>query len=225
MTYQANNSIDNCRLCSIFHRGKTAAYGIDVPWLSNESYAAVISFGAMVPGWTLVSPLDHSVNMQNSYADKAFWNFSSQAESFIRERYGSVCVFEHGPNISESLTGCGTGHAHMHIVPLAFSLTEEALDFDKTKTWIECEASKVVDIAGGSEYLFVSDSFEGEKTQGFICVLSESTSQFFRKVIARRLGMQDFSNYRTHPMLDIVATSSKQLTGDVAASSLLGLTS
>ncbi|MFS2006418.1 hypothetical protein ACEN9F_22630 [Duganella sp. CT11-25] len=217
MTSQVEISTDNCRLCAVFGRQIDAPPGIDSPWLKDSKYAALISFGAIVPGWTLLSPLSHAANMQSSYADANFWDFAAQAEAYLSARYGQVAVFEHGPIASESLTGCGTGHAHMHLVPLTFSLAAKAIEFDEVKSWIECSALDVSKYAAGHEYLFVSDKFDGAQTKGLLCILKEPTSQFFRKVIARQLGMLEFSDYRKYPMLDIVETSSQQLAADVAA--------
>lgn len=204
-----------CRFCAIFQK-EADLPGVYTPWLANGDYAALVSVGALVPGWTLLCPVAHHTNMQASYAAPNFWEFASLVESVVSNRYGQVSVFEHGPNVPESLTGCGTGHAHMHLVPVDFSLTVESIRFDRTKSWTSCFASEIAARVDGREYLFVADKFEGTSTRGMLCVLEESTSQFFRKVIAQRLGMAEFSDYRRYPMLDIVEASSLQLATDVA---------
>lgn len=216
MKYEPHVFANNCRLCSIF-QGKDGASGVDTPWLTNDAYAALISIGALVPGWTLLSPHSHAHNMLAAYSDPLFWEFTEVAERHVRQRYGRVTVFEHGPNEVDSLTGCGTGHAHMHMVPLPFSLETEALCFDPAHSWAPCSASEIERRVGGREYLFVSDKFEGSTTRGMLCVLQEPTSQFFRQVVAKALGKGEFFDYKRYPMLNIVAESSQGLSADAQA--------
>lgn len=192
---------------------------IDQPWLTDTKYVAIVSVGALVPGWSLISPIAHTENMSSSFDDSEFWSFASKAESILRNRYGNICVFEHGAQFSGSQTGCGTDHAHLHMVPLDFSLSQEAIRFDPALVWKPCPMSEIAINVSGREYLFVADAFRGQETIGLLCILESPISQYFRKVIATRNGMSDFYNYRHFPMLEIAATSAAQLHMDVTASS------
>jgi hypothetical protein len=47
-------------------------------------------------------------------------------------------------------------------LPLAFSLSSEALQYDADLKWTRCHASGISERVEGREYLFVSDQFEGD---------------------------------------------------------------
>lgn len=209
----------SCNICNLLTKGHVGA-GVDRPWLSTEDYSAVISIGALVPGWTLLAPKRHAVNMQASYKDQKFWEFAREAAVHLSARYGSVVAFEHGPNASNSLTGCGTGHAHLHLVPLNFPLAEYSRNFDLSKQWAVSSFDEIAQKSRGGEYLFVADKFEADASTGFLSIISSPISQFFRKVIASNLGMSEFSDYRRYPMLDIVESSTLTLESSVAEQSI-----
>lgn len=214
MTPQIDNhpaSADSsCRFCEYFH-SELPQSEINTPWLRTIEYAALVSVGAFVPGWSLVCPTSHQPNMASLYKKDEFWAFAADVENIMRREYGDVSVFEHGAIFEDSPTNCGTGHAHLHLVPLRFSLQAAVICFDEEKIWVPCAASEIEEKAAGKEYLFVSDKFLGSSTTGLICVLEKGTSQFFRRVIATHLGLPDFYNYRTHPMSDIAVASVKTL--------------
>ena len=205
----------HCRFCSYFNGG--SADEVDTPWLTSNDYCALVSKGALVPGWSLVCPQRHTLGLASDYCRDDFWAFSAKAEAVIRSRYGHVCVFEHGASYVGSPTGCGTDHAHMHLVPLAFSLSTEALRFDEALHWSACRARDIGQKTMGREYLFVSDQFEGDQTTGLLCLLDSPVSQFFRRVVATRLGLREFYDYRRHPMMEIVRDSAHSLRTDVLA--------
>jgi ATP adenylyltransferase len=196
-----------------------ATQAIDQPWLTGSKYMALVSVGALVPGWSLISPIAHARNMSSSFDDPEFWLFALKAENILRNRYGKICVFEHGAQFSGSQTGCGTDHAHLHMVPLEFSLSQEAIRFDPALVWKRCPISEVAILASEREYLFVADDFRGKESIGLLCILDTPVSQYFRKVIATRNGMSDFYNYRHFPMLEIAVSSAAQLHADVTAAS------
>lgn len=206
---------DLCRFCRFFSDKKKST-GIDVPWFSNDYYAAMVSIGALVPGWSLVCPLEHQINLSTHYQKTAFWDFVTDTVNAIRFRYGDVRLFEHGAYTQDSVTGCGTGHAHLHVVPLEFSLMKEALHYDSERKWRPCSVFDIQNLTNGQEYLFVADQFNGEQTTGFIALLDNGTSQFFRRVIAKRLGLDEFFDYRRYPMLDIAEQSAIQLRADLS---------
>lgn len=199
-----------CKFCQLLSN-KTQNAAVDVPWLSNDHYAALVSIGALVPGWSLVCPIEHSLNLSRHYEKQEFWKFVTTAVDTLVKQYGQVRLFEHGAFSENSLTGCGTGHAHFHIVPLGFSLMDEGMFFAPEKQWERCLASEIHGIVGGQEYLFVADQFNGKQTEGLITLLDTGVSQFFRRVIANRLGIGEFFDYKNYPMMNIAEASSYQL--------------
>lgn len=202
-----------CRMCDVLAGAPDA---FDSAWLSDSEYKALVSVGAMVPGWSLVFPTKHCVNLASLYKQKRFWEFAAAANEHLQARYGRCAVFEHGARTEASLTGCGVGHAHLHLVPLDFSLAGESLRYSKILKWRTCRAADVLEISAGREYLFVADGFEREETTGLISILGTPQSQFFRRVISSRIGLPDFYDYKAHPMLDIARASARELRDDVS---------
>ena len=213
-------AVQGCRFCTYLGGGAIAE--IDTPWLHNSRYGAIVSKGALVPGWTLVCPRAHELNLSGHYLLEEFWEFNSAAHEIVRCRYGEVRLFEHGVRSAGSPTGCGTDHAHMHMVPLDFSLVDEAQQFNDSLVWRTCHLADVSTRSAGKEYLFVADHFQGQYTTGAICLLDSPISQFFRKVIASRLGMSTLSDYRQHPMLNNGAVSAIDLMVDASRGNRVG---
>jgi diadenosine tetraphosphate (Ap4A) HIT family hydrolase len=189
----------------------------DSTWLADGGYKAMVSVGALVSGWTLICPEAHAVNLCDHYGRKEFWKFASDAAGAIERRYGKCSYFEHGASSEMSLTGCGVGHAHGHLVPLDFSLESEARREAPNFAWRECLVIEAGALARGREYLFVASAFRGQATKGSLCILEAPTSQFFRQLIARRLGIGDLYDYKKYPMLDIAAASARELRRHVSA--------
>ncbi|MHB8744081.1 MAG: hypothetical protein ACYC9L_13255 [Sulfuricaulis sp.] len=203
-------SASPCRVCAIA-AGAQGTSHVDNAWLRNERFAAFVSVGALVSGWSLVAPRDHSLNLATSYCDAGFLEFVAQAHRILTATYGHAVVFEHGCQDETSATSCGTVHAHLHMVPLSFALTTASCAFDRTMRWQSCRAIDVQAIAVGSEYLFVADRFEGRATSGLASVLDEGRSQFFRKVIASKINRAAEFDYRVHPQRDVGEASSRRL--------------
>ena len=213
-------NIAGCRFCGYFERDSVEL--VDTPWLRDDHYCSIVSKGALVPGWSLICPLRHGVSLTNDYQSQAFWDFAGSAEAILRARYGDIRLFEHGAGYAGSPTGCGTDHAHLHLVPLTFSLATEALRYDAALKWSSCRAQDVKERVAGREYLFVSDKFDGSRTTGLLCLLEVPVSQFFRRVVASRLGLKEFYDYRRHPMLEIAGRTATDLRADVLTGDRVG---
>jgi diadenosine tetraphosphate (Ap4A) HIT family hydrolase len=205
-----------CRFCSLLSGANDQ---FDSVWLEDQRHQALVSVGAFVPGWSLICPVAHSVNLSTEYKDEAFWAFASNVAAIVTARYGSATMFEHGAIDAQSETGCGVGHAHAHVVPLDFDLEAEVLSTASTGPWARCRADEIYGRIGGSEYLFLANELKGKSTEGLLCILKRPVSQFFREVIARRLRMSDVFNYRQFPMLKIATASAAALREQARATS------
>lgn len=198
-----------CRFCEIVN--KNISIDIDSPWLFDEHHAALVSLGSLVPGWALVCPKKHALNLKESYLEDSFWEFTSEVVRNLELRYGKVTIFEHGSIKEKSLTSCGTAHAHLHVVPLQFSLINSAKLFSDKLKWFECNVSAIKEISQGQEYLFVSDSYDAGNSKGIICLLGYEVSQFFRKVIAKELGIAEKYNYKEFKMNELSTSTFEEL--------------
>lgn len=197
-----------CRICDIAQG--TGTFGaVDQPWLESAKFAAFVSIGALVPGWSLVAPKRHVLNLGSDYVDSEFNEFLNSAISAVEHLYGPAVLFEHGSQEPDSATSCGTAHAHLHVVPLSFSLIECSRAYDPSMEWQACHWADIGARVGRDEYLFVADSVA--TGTGHLAILKEGVSQFFRRVIAKELGRPDEFNYRTHPQTEIAEASANAL--------------
>ncbi|MEV8520923.1 hypothetical protein ABZR86_14090 [Dyella marensis] len=203
-----------CRICALA-LGSVPKQGYDQPWAENDRYFAMASVGALVPGWSLVFPKSHALNLLENLSAPSFWEFVGSAHAAIEQRYGRSVIFEHGCQYKGSLTGCGTSHAHLHIVPLGAGIVEASRNYDPSLIWAPCKAKDIPQLVRGDEYLFVADSYDGANTIGQVTLLSEGRSQYFRRVIADMLGRPGEYDYKTHPHADIAARAAALLRADM----------
>lgn len=202
-----------CRFCDYMSHGSKNP--IDTPWMSSIGHSAFVSIGALVEGWSLIVPKKHALNLSAEYKSTDFWNFTAEAISAVQEIYGKISIFEHGAFKPDSKTSCGTGHAHLHIVPLDFSLFEATVQLNTEMKWEACRAEEIAEKSQGQEYLFVTDSFQHSETEGHICILQQETSQFFRRVIAHKIGKPDEFDYKKFKMNDTSNRSIERLSGHI----------
>lgn len=184
----------------------------DVPFLQGEQYFAIPSVGGFVEGWSLVCPVEHTYNMRKYYGKPSFARFVHDVVERILSRYGNPVMFEHGSSRSGSLTSCGTDHAHLHIVPLGFSLVDEIVA--SGKSWISSCASDLAQLPLDKEYLFYSDDVRSNDPAGLVHVLEKPTSQFFRQIIAKTLKRESESDYRQFPLLPLAIRTRQVLAGN-----------
>jgi len=198
-----------CRFCAII--GGTTFYGAaDRPIHSVCDYVAIASIGALVEGWTLVVPKEHCFSLRDLYPLPSFMEFVRSVTMRVEASYGASAIFEHGANHEGSLTSCGTDHAHLHIVPLPFSMSD-AIGASRLSSWERIPASTIRGRVSESEYLFFSESPRQSPLVGYFQPLASPTSQFFRRIVAMRLGLDGVSDYRVHPFLDTTQRTRERL--------------
>ncbi len=204
-----------CRFCRIAHGAGGGLYGaIDTPWHADSEHLALASIGALVPGWSLVIPRVHSLNLADEYKSSRFHEFVSKCVSRVEEQFGSCVIFEHGANALDSSTSCGTAHSHLHLVPVELDLVRLSRKFDENLQWQICTLEQVADLTNGGEYLLVANSYEGAQTKCAVAILLESRSQFFRRVIAESLGIAAEYNYKENPQRALSLQTAQALGGD-----------
>lgn len=188
----------NCRFCDIWAQ-KYAHPTFDKPFLTGKGYLSIVSIGAFIDGWSLIVPKEHIYSLRTHYDKSTFWNYVSLTAKHIQKVYGKrLIAFEHGANSCDSKTSCGTHHAHLHLVPFDTSLFPE---LEADRKWMKVSADKVSELVGESEYLLYSDlEYTGDFPSVYIHILEKEESQFFRKFLAEKLGVEDYS-YKTAPHL------------------------
>jgi len=202
--------VDKCRFCSIL-KGEKKFDIIDTPIIEDENYFLLSSVGAMIEGWSIIIPKKHEYSMKKHYSDLRFYDFANKCVNIIKKAYcvNKVIVFEHGANKFGSLTACGTNHCHIHIVPMPDSLLNDITD---NLSFKKITFNKVDKLVEDSEYLLYADVIEQINTSDcYVHILKEPISQFFRRIIATKLGCPDKYNYKENTNIDISNATFKTL--------------
>lgn len=197
-----------CRFCNIINREYTFNE-IDEPILENEDFFSITSIGSIIEGWLLVIPKKHDISMRNYYETNELKSFINKILPIMQKQYGRVIAFEHGTNAIGSPTGCGTDHAHLHLVAFPDSL--EAKLLNSNLIWVKCLSSNIKELVGDKEYLFYTDigREEWDNPTGYLTILEYPVSQFFRKLLADYYGKLDMSDYKNYPFIDNALNTKK----------------
>jgi len=205
-----------CQFCDIVS-GSHRYRGIDEPFARNDEFIAIASIGALVEGWTLIIPKSHDLSMRRKYNSPLLGDFLRSVLPVLVHRYGPLIAFEHSPNTEASITACGTAHAHLHLVPFGGSLLPELQDSEMK--WVVCYASEIATKAGKDEYLFYAELEVRESWQdpvGYLHILENPVSQYFRRIIAKRVGKSGCSDYKRFPHLDTARQTRSVLSSSFA---------
>lgn len=135
--------------------------------------------------------------------------------SLLGAIYGYATVFEHGPSKDGSSLGCGIDHAHLHVVPLEFSLRKtieekapEALAEAKPVTGIK-------DLSGlykaGIDYLYLQEP--GRQPEVFSA--AQVGRQFFRRMVAEQEGKDEQFDYNRFSFHQQVARTVNKITASM----------
>lgn len=194
---------ENCRICDII-KGEKGKYGLlDIPFFENDKFTSLVSVGDFVEGWTLIFSKEHQYNLHGYYGDGSFYDYLNEHISIVRKKLKwdkNIIVFEHGANKCDSLTSCGTSHAHLHIVTFEGSILDK---IRSKKQWKKCKWKNVKDAVGLEEYLLYSEQPElGEEAEVFINIIEEPESQFFRKVLAEEIKLNGEYSYKKEPRIE-----------------------
>lgn len=187
--------MEECRFCKIFAHESDSEI-VDNPILENDDFMALVSRGAIVKGWVLVIPRIHIYSMRKFYCDDSFIYFTNNIINMIKEKYHKDCIiFEHGANCCDSLTSCGTNHAHLHVVAYDKSLL---CDMKKDGLeWIQCDLNEINKLVGGNEYWFYAEKVGSLQTaRGYLYIIKQPESQYFRKLIANKEGCIEKFSYK-----------------------------
>jgi ATP adenylyltransferase len=196
--------MNTCCLCLNLVPG-VARQSWDNPVFESQNFVALPSLGSLVEGWLLLVPKTHFISLGAlpEALVTEMDDMKAKVTAHVRNEYGEICVFEHGPAFASRKVGCTVDHAHLHIVPLAFNLAEATQPFMphdsewSKASWSECRVAH----RAGKDYLY----FEQQLGHGNISTHTDFGSQVFRKAIASKIGRPDEFNWREHPELDTVA--------------------
>lgn len=170
----------------------------DRPWydwaeiLSTESTAVVAALGSLVAGYVLLLPRRHCHSFleltEAEYRDAA--QLATVVLAMYQEKLGATnfAVFEHGCLSDEETSGC-ISHAHWHIAPTGLEVSDDQ-KWNSVSSFDHLRAKFT-----GGNYLFLNSNGS--------CVFEMGTTehQYFRKLLARHLGVPDEWDYLLFPGL------------------------
>jgi len=174
---------------------------IDIPWQSNEEYSAFVSLGSFIKGWTVIFPKNHQLNMSSHYKNEKFWNFVKETQRKIENLFGPTVMFEHGAIETGSQTGCGTDHAHIHLVPIKMSFRNAVQNYCPKLSWKEVKTTSIE--REHREYLLFSEGNSTLFQNGFVTYPDKPLSQFFRRVLSSHLGIPHLYDYKRNEMIEV----------------------
>lgn len=197
-----------CRFCEISKNNNDLLE--NKPIYQNENYFSIVSVGALVEGWVLIVPKKHACSMKDNYSLESFKDFTNIILNTLQKKYGPIIAFEHGPNRMDSKTSCGTNHAHLHLVPFSSLYNDLIIS---GLNWEKCSTTNIANRVGDKEYLFYCDLTNKlwDNPDGWLHILDEPISQYFRRVIANRLGCIEQYDYKTNPNIEIVHKTQLEL--------------
>lgn len=195
--YRVNPSSKECHFCQI--GAGHAHLDHDQILMESTNYFAIASIGGFIEGWTLICTKRHALNFSADYGKKEFVDFSMKVADMVSAAYGPLAAFEHGMQEHGSLTGCGTNHAHLHLVPFQNSLAQQVQKAVRDLLWIRLAAHEIEQAVDDREYLLMADSPSDLASKSYLSVLNQPESQFFRRILASYLGIDQQANYRDYP--------------------------
>lgn len=199
-----------CAMCAAIAAGPEAPEW-DRALIETDSFVVIPSLGAMIEGWLLIAPKAHFLSLASMPARMMFEfeELKARVGDRLTQSYGSVTFFEHGPCASNSLTGCGVDHAHLHAVPVPPGVpvaTASHLPRNVSLgpgTFADCRQA----VSSSRDYLY----FEGNEGT-FVAIADSFKSQTFRRAIGDLLGMGEKSDWRTHPHIGNIRATIQTLT-------------
>ena len=185
--------MSDCPFCVKFNYDDNPDCGDAREWydkilLETEEFVAVPALGQMVEGYLLIIPRAHVTCMGNLSADsfERLLAFELIVFSALGRLYGKPIVFEHGAVSRSQRAGCCVDHAHWHVVPTDFDISETLAQQFKGGCIEDYRAMR--DLAQSAvPYLFFADN-DG---QMYLFEAPVVPRQHFRRWLAAGLGMRD----------------------------------
>jgi len=198
------NSERNCRYC--FGLLKRRATDLEhEPWdivlYESDNFVIVPTLGSLIEGWVLIVSKCHYVCMGD--LPTSVWGELEEvvelASSLIERAYGPPTVFEHGPKEEGLNVGCGVDHAHIHVVPITFSIINEAVKdlvrFNFGGTQSQSYLDTVSELYNEEKsYIYI----EEPDSEPYYFAAERVPCQYLRRLIARKIGIEEKYDYNKY---------------------------
>lgn len=173
----------------------------NTPVASDEDKTvAVPSVGSLVPGYLLAIPVLHvtaTCRIPREQKNR-FASFVEVIAARLKDIYGiDITLFEHGAcGAPHQARSACVSHAHLHLVPGTYNLASEA---PRSRMMQYASLQDFLNSDQTSSYLMLQDP------GGPVLTFEDpATPQFFRRIIAKRLGFAERWDYALFPFFDNV---------------------
>jgi hypothetical protein len=182
---------DDCFLCAAAFGAKDLAWHDRPLWLDPRAGLMVAGLGGFSPGYVLIAPLVHELNLRRTAASQAdkFTAFVEVALGFLVQRFGPVTFWEHGaPSIRDTRRSTCIDHAHLHAAPGTLSLPKPPLG--QTFSSLGAALTEKTNLRESDGYLLLG------WTEGNVVVGADvMVSQYYRREWAKAVGRPDEWDY------------------------------
>jgi diadenosine tetraphosphate (Ap4A) HIT family hydrolase len=185
---QTNLENTKCLFCDKFDIGasdKIHPIFDKIIW-NNEDFVIVPAKGSLVEGYLLIIPRKHYHSM--AHLPSKQMSDLARIKSAVRGRletcFGNPIFFEHGPVCKTNPVGSCIDHAHLHCVPFKEDLVpimQELYDLKRISKYCDIAEALTVD----QSYMY----YESQAEEQFVFFSTTVPSQYFRKIIAVKLGI------------------------------------
>jgi diadenosine tetraphosphate (Ap4A) HIT family hydrolase len=212
-----SQSFPTCLFCAIVLEDRASLPWYDQPLMEAQGIAlAVAGIGAFVPGYTLVATSTHVRSTQNLARARQpkFNEFLTIVIQRVEAHFGPVTVFEHGScGDSRNRSSACIEHAHIQIIPGNYSFASLGLTVSTFRSFADFLSSTNIN----EGYLMYREP------GGPICYATDvGMSQFFRRHIARHLGIDEEWDYALFPRWGFVRQTLDVIENETCASRKLG---
>jgi hypothetical protein len=201
-----------CFLCRSSSGGNNLRWQDRPLWLDPRAGFVIPGIGGLSPGYVLVAPLEHHINLCQaaSILGGSFLSFISDALVYLEERLGVLTFWEHGAPLDQTRPSAACiDHAHLHVAAGNWDLPEppQASSFPSLRDALVAEAA----VLSRDGYLLLGWS------GGNVHVGADTmVSQYYRREWARLTGNPDHWDYLIAEDSDITAATIRLLHPPIA---------
>ena len=192
----------SCRFCDLLLSDSPSRSETETILFESDRFVVWPSIGALVPGWTIIVSKLHVESMAQ-LDDAALRELMMIEESMrvsLQQAFRKPAVaFEHGPWQAGLGVGCGTDHAHLHMVPTDVDLISGAqaiqpdLEWRATDGWAGARDA----LTAQRSYILMRDPERGD----WLATGSKLPSQLLRRSLAAEIGAPHRFDWKKNPEL------------------------
>jgi hypothetical protein len=184
-------------------------------YAENQDFFAMLGLGPLIEGYSLLATKAHVYSMIDLPVNKAheLVKFKEQVRYQLALHYGQVILTEHGRVAScvhldsiQPENHCF--HAHNLVFPLSLDLTESlrerGLKLMEFSNFLEAR----------EKFKWSEEYYYFERIDGTCVIAFEPrrlVRQFFRYLIAERIGKPELADWKKYPQIEVVLKARSQL--------------